>query len=100
MKTILLSLLLMVPSMSHAYTYNLRADNLSLKEDSLQTLSDIYYSCVALTASPAAIKEAKKIVLRRDRVIMGTGLAKKYIYTICMTGNYDIEYNNLLKKIP
>ena len=99
MKTILLSLLLIVSSMSHAYTYNLDADNISFKEDSLQTLSEIYHSCVALTTSGAIVKDIKGRILEREKVIIGTELAKKYIFTLCMTGNYDIQYNNLVKEI-
>ena len=99
MKTILLSLLLMLSSSSHAYNYNLRVNDLSFREHAVEKLSDIYHRCITLAVNPETIKVAKRLVLERDKVIMTDKLAKKYAYTLCMTGNFDTEYNDMIKLI-
>lgn len=99
MKTILLSLLLMVSSISHAYTYNLQVSSIPLKESTIEELSEIYFSCIALATNEVVVKKAKERILTREKVIITNLLASRYVYNLCMTGNYDIEYNNLIKKI-
>jgi len=99
MKVLLLSLLLMVSTVANAYTYNLRVGNIPLKESTIEELYIIYSSCILLATNGAVVKKAKERILIREKVIITTSLASKYVYNLCMSGNYDIEYNNIIKQI-
>ena len=99
MKAILLSLLLMISPVTNAFTYTLQAGNIPLKESTIEELSKIYFSCIALATNKTIVKKAKGRILAREKIIVTDSLASRYVYNLCMAGNYDIEYNNIIKKI-
>ena len=92
MKTILLSLLLMISTATHAEVYGATP---TMKEYVTDRAVIIHKKCIDASGVKDNIVKAKALALQEYKVIITTTIASIYVYRLCMVGNFDIELNNI-----
>jgi len=95
MKAILLTLVLMLSTTGCAAS-GIDKDR-QFRQQTMRDVFKIYSSCITVSSKPDRIKETQKL-FKSKNVFLTQDESKKFTFTFCMSGRYDIRLNNVTIK--
>jgi len=98
MKAILLSLLLLLPISGNTEVVRNLKNDIQFKQILVERVYKIYSKCMVTAYTSKRVEEAH-LYFKKKGVDLPQYETRRYVFTFCMSGNYDIRLNKVTKHI-